>query len=85
MQYTYKTKGTCCSQIQFDIEKDIVHSIKFLGGCPGNTLAVSKLLEGKSVQYIYETLKGNFCGGRGTSCADQLAIAVAEAYEKENQ
>lgn len=85
MNYVYSTKGTCSVQISFDINDNIVTNIKFLGGCPGNTLALSKVLDGQTVDFIVEKLMGNQCGGRGTSCADQLAIAVKEAYEKESK
>ena len=79
MEYTYKTKGTCAVQIKFDINEDVVTNIKFIGGCPGNLNAISKLLDGKTVDYIVDNLEGNLCGMRGTSCADQLAKAVKEA------
>lgn len=81
MNYVYNTKGTCSVQISFDINDNVITNIKFLGGCPGNTLAISKLLEGQTVEYIEEKLLGNLCGNRGTSCGDQLAKAVREAYE----
>ena len=84
MNYTYKTKGTCSVQISFDINDDVITNIKFMGGCPGNLNAISKLLEGKSVDYIESTLSGNLCGMRGTSCADQLAKAVRKAYSENN-
>ncbi len=84
MEYKYKTKGTCSVEISFDIEGDIVRNIKFLGGCPGNLAAISKLLEGQSVDFITSKLTGNQCGVRGTSCADQLATAVRKAYEEQN-
>ena len=83
MEYTYKTKGTCSVEISFDINDNIITNIKFLGGCNGNLKAISKLLEGQTVEYIEEKLKGNLCGMRGTSCADQLAIAVRKAYDEE--
>ncbi|MGN1338440.1 MAG: TIGR03905 family TSCPD domain-containing protein [Candidatus Coprovivens sp.] len=82
MNYVYNTKGTCSVQISFDINDNIITNIKFLGGCPGNTQAIAKLLDGQTVDYIEEKLLGNMCGNRGTSCADQLAKAVREAYEK---
>ena len=80
MHYVYKTKGTCSVQIEFDINDDVITNIKFLGGCNGNLKAISKLLDGAKVDYIVDKLKDNQCGIRGTSCADQLAIAVTEAY-----
>ena len=82
MQYEYKTKGTCSGIIRFDINDNIITNIEFIGGCPGNLKAISKLLDGMTVQYIEEKLKGNQCGTRGTSCADQLALAVRKAYEE---
>lgn len=85
MEYKYKTKGTCSVEISFDINGDIVSNIKFLGGCPGNLAALSKVLDGQRVSFIVDKLTGNQCGMRGTSCADQLAIAVKNAYEEQNK
>lgn len=82
MNYTYKTHNVCASQINFDIDGDIISNISFKCGCNGNLKAISKLLEGKSVDYIESMLKGNSCGGRSTSCADQLAIAVRQALSE---
>lgn len=82
MEYIYKTTGTCAQQIKFDIEGDIITNVSFLGGCNGNLKAISKLIEGKTVDYIEEMLLGNQCGMRGTSCADQLAKGVRKAYEE---
>ena len=73
---TYKTSGTCSSQIDFDRDGDVIHNIKFTGGCNGNLKAISKLCEGKTASYINEVLLGNLCGLKKTSCADQLAKAV---------
>lgn len=81
MHYTYKTKGTCSTAIDFDIDGNIISNISFTNGCNGNLKAVSKLVDGMTVEYIEEKLLGNLCGVRGTSCADQLAKAVREAYE----
>lgn len=83
MHYTFRTIGTCAQVIEFDINGNVVTNIKFLGGCPGNLKAISKILDGWTVEAIEEKLKGNLCGMRGTSCADQLAIAVREAYEQQ--
>lgn len=82
MQYIYKTKGVCSSEIVFDINNNVITNIKFFGGCNGNLKAISKILDGWTVEQIEEKIKGNTCGFRNTSCADQLAIAVREAYEK---
>lgn len=85
MNYTYKTKGTCSVEISFDINDNVITNIKFLGGCPGNLNALSKLLEGQTVEYIEEKLSGNLCRMRGTSCADQLSKAVRKAYEETHE
>lgn len=81
MKYTYKTKGTCSTAISFDIDGDIIRNVSFTGGCNGNLKAISKLVDGMTVTQIEEKLKGNLCGMKNTSCADQLAVAVREALE----
>ncbi len=81
MDYTYKTKMVCSQEISFHIEGNVVTNISFLGGCNGNLKAISKLVDGMTVEEIEAKLKGNTCGRRPTSCADQLCIAVREAYE----
>ncbi len=81
MEYTYKTKGTCSSKITFNIDGNVITNVVFTGGCDGNLKAVPKLVDGLTVEQIESKIKGVQCGFRGTSCADQLAIAVREAYE----
>ena len=81
--YTFQTSGGVCpKQISFAVDAGKVYSIKFFGGCPGNTGAISKLLEGVDAKYVIEKLKGNPCGNKGTSCADQLAIAVEQVLKE---
>lgn len=82
MEYIYKTKGTCSTKISLEIQGDTIHNVKFTGGCHGNLQAIPKLVEGLTVDEIEKRVKGISCNGRGTSCADQLAIACREAYEK---
>ena len=81
MHYKYTCSGTCSQFIEFDINDNIITNIKFWGGCNGNLKAISKLVDGWSVEKIEQYLKGNTCGFRVTSCADQLAKGVREAYE----
>ena len=81
MRYVYEPEGICAMQIEFDLDGDKVSNIQFYGGCNGNLKAISKLVNGWSVDQIEGALKGNTCGRKPTSCADQLAIAVREAYE----
>ena len=80
--YSYQPKGICAKQITFGIKDSKLHNVKFFGGCPGNTSAISKLLEGKDAREAVAILKGNDCGGRGTSCTDQLATAVEQALKQ---
>ena len=82
MRYSYKTSGVCASKIEFDIDGDVITNVSFTGGCNGNLKAVSKLVDGFSVDQIESKLLGNQCGFRGTSCADQLAKAVRKAYSE---
>jgi len=79
MQYVYKAENTCAQMIAFDIDGDVITNIEFHGGCNGNLKAISKLLNGWTADRIEEMLKGNTCGRRPASCADQLAKAVREA------
>lgn len=79
MTYTFKTKGTCASQISFELEDGIVKSVAFTGGCNGNLKAISKLVEGMDAERVISLLTGNTCGFKSTSCADQLATALKEA------
>lgn len=82
MNYTYKTKGVCSMQINFDINGNVITNVSFLGGCNGNLKAISKLVDGLTVEQIEAKLLGNTCGMRPTSCADQLAIAVRTAFNE---
>jgi uncharacterized protein (TIGR03905 family) len=77
--YSVQTQGICPKAISFAIDNGKIYDIKFFGGCPGNTAAIAKLLEGTDAKNVVDVLKGNDCGGRGTSCADQLARGVEQA------
>jgi uncharacterized protein (TIGR03905 family) len=79
MKYSYKTSGTCSVRIDFDLDGDVVRNIKFEKGCDGNLQAVARFAEGMAVGDIERNCKGILCGKRGTSCADQLALAVRKA------
>lgn len=79
----FKTTGTCSKVIRLDLDdNNIIHNCQFEGGCNGNLKAISKLVEGKEAKEIASILKGNTCGPRLTSCADQLSIALNEAISK---
>ena len=83
MRYNYTTQCVCARSISFDLDGNVVSNVVFNGGCPGNTKAVAILVDGLTVETIEEKLKGNTCGYKSSSCADQLAIAVRKAMDKE--
>ena len=82
MHYTYAPKGVCSRQIDFDIDGNVITNIRFTGGCNGNLKAISKILDGWTVEDIERKVRGNTCGMRPTSCADQLARAVRQALDE---
>lgn len=75
----YKTQGTCSREIRVDLEGDVISKVVFVGGCPGNTLGVSALVVGMTVQEAIARLEGIRCGAKPTSCPDQLALALKTA------
>ena len=77
--HEYMTRGVCAKAIDFDIEDGKLHDIKFYGGCNGNLKAIGKLLEGADAAETADILRGNTCGPRSTSCADQLSRAIDKA------
>lgn len=81
MKYTYIPSGVCSRMIEVEIEDDVIVECKFIGGCSGNTQGVSRLVKGMDAYEAIERLQGINCGGRGTSCPDQLANALKEALE----
>lgn len=83
MRYVYKTNVVCSKEISFDLNDGVVSNIVFVGGCPGNLKMISKILDGWKIEDIINMCKGNLCGNRTTSCADQLANALEEIKEKD--
>lgn len=82
MEYRYMPEGVCSMQMIFEIENNIIKKLKIICGCPGNTVGVSKLVEGRNIDEVIKMLKGIPCGIKGTSCPDQVARALEE-YKKE--
>lgn len=82
MTYIYDTHGTCSSKIELELQGNIIKKVHFVNGCSGNSQGVAKLVEGMTVEAVMEKLSGISCNGRYTSCPDQLAKAVEEAYTK---
>lgn len=82
MQYSYKTKGTCSREILIKTNGDQVQDVEFVGGCSGNTQAISSLVRGMKIKDVINKCKNIDCAGRGTSCPDQLARALEEIKSK---
>ena len=73
---TFTPKGVCAMQIDFDVDDGKLHNVRFIGGCNGNLKAIGRLVEGKDAKEVADILRGNTCGMKSTSCADQLAKAI---------
>ena len=82
MEYQYEPKGVCSMQMNIEVEGEIIKSVQIIGGCAGNTKGVSVLVEGMNIDEAIKRLRGIDCRGRGTSCPDQLAIALEKIKEQ---
>lgn len=85
MEYRFRPSGVCSKEMIIDLDGDIIKSVKIIGGCAGNTVGVSRLIQGMKVDEAIERLKGIPCGFRSTSCPDQLSIALEEAKNSMNK
>ncbi len=81
MQYHYATKGTCSREIHFEIEDGKIKNVNYIGGCNGNLKGIASLVEGMDVDEVIARLEGTTCGGKPTSCPDQLATALKQAKQ----
>lgn len=79
----YQTSGTCSRAIHYEVENGLVKNVRFLGGCSGNTQGIAKLVEGMAVDEVIAKLSGIRCGGKPTSCPDQLSRALRK-YQADN-
>ena len=82
--FSYKPNGVCSSKMIIRTDRDVIRSVEIIGGCPGNSLGVSKLCVGRRIDDVIDILKGIDCRGRGTSCPDQLACALLKLKEQIN-
>ena len=78
MHYEYTTKGTCSRTILFDLEEGKLKNVQYIGGCNGNLKGIGSLVEGMQIDEVITRLEGISCGGKGTSCPDQLASALKQ-------
>lgn len=82
MKYEFTPRGVCSAKIEFEINDGIINNVAFTRGCNGNTQGVGALCEGMEAKEVVRRLRGIDCGGRGTSCPDQLAMAIEKAIEQ---
>ena len=85
MEYSYKPSGVCSREFVFDIENDIIKSLKIVGGCSGNLQGISSLLIGMNINDVVNKIEGIKCGMKTTSCPDQIALALKKYIESENK
>ncbi len=78
MKYQYRPRGVCSHEMNIEIDGNIIKSVQIIDGCDGNTKGIASLLVGMDINEAIKRLKGIDCGGRGTSCPDQLARALEE-------
>lgn len=74
---SFQTCGIVCStQIDVELEGDIIRRVEIINGCSGNTQGIASLVKGMKVQDVIQRLDGINCKQKGTSCPDQLARAL---------
>lgn len=84
MKWTYKPKGVCSREIEIDVEDGVIRSVRFVGGCNGNSQGIGALAAGMRVEDYIKRCKSIICGQKTTSCPAQLAMALEEAMENMN-
>ena len=82
MEYRYTPNGVCSREMIIELDGNIIKKLTIVGECAGNTVGVSRLIEGMNINESIRRLKGIPCGTKGTSCPDQVARALEEAKEK---
>ena len=76
---TYRPRGVCSRNMEIDVEGDVIQSVRVEGGCSGNLQGICSLLKGMTVEEAVARMEGLRCGGKPTSCPDQLAQALKQA------
>ena len=84
-EFTYRPRMVCSTEITFELDdENKIHNLRFHGGCNGNLKAIGRLVEGQEASKVSEILRGNTCGPRPTSCADQFSKAIDQALAEKN-
>ena len=82
MTIDYTPRGVCSRKITAEVENGIIKSVRFVGGCNGNTQGICRLVEGMKADEAIKRLENINCNGKGTSCPDQLAKALKSALQE---
>ena len=82
MQYVYNPKNVCPREMKIEVDGNIIKKVEIVGGCAGNTVGISRLIQGMDINEAIRRLTGIPCGNKGTSCPDQLAEALKGLKEK---
>ena len=83
MKITFKPSGVCCREMKFDVnDNNIITDVDFVGGCPGNLIGLKHLIIGQDAFEVANKLENIPCGGKATSCPDQLSKAIRENLQK---
>ena len=83
MKITYRPRGVCSRLMDIEVEDNKIVSVNVTGGCDGNLKGISRLVEGMDVDEVIRRMQGIRCGGKPTSCPDQLSIALSQ-YRQEH-
>lgn len=78
MTYEFTPSGVCSRKMLIEVEDGVVQDLKVIGGCNGNLQGISALVKGMKIEDVIAKLDGLRCGGKSTSCPDQLAQALKE-------
>ena len=78
MKIRFYPQGVCCQQMEVEIEDGIIVNAQFFGGCNGNLKGIASLIKGMKIEDVIERIQGTTCGGKTTSCPDQLSICLKE-------
>ena len=83
MTYTYTPRGVCSRRMVVELsDSGVIENVRIDGGCSGNLQGISRLVVGMKAEEAIERMEGISCGGKPTSCPDQLAQALRNAMAK---
>ncbi len=79
----YIPRGVCSRQIELEIENGLITHLEIYGGCSGNLQGITRLLLNRPAKEAADLLEGTRCGGKATSCPDQIAKAIRQCLAEQ--